>query len=281
MKRLLTLTLAGVFLLTIGLGCGQPVRRKVRPRLQGRVTNPTRVAPTPSAGTSSAGVRLTALGGVLKVFATSPTGKIFSADVGSDGVFAVEVDEKIQYIINFGRDLDTDGDLDTLEGAVSVADGSTRGTTQLIGAPEEATVELGNLALPSTGTFLMASSLDLKTLDTDGDGTKDFSDSDADGNNKEDGLDEVAILGTDKDLIPSWFDNDDNNDGVVDTVFTNDSDHDGITDSLDQEITQIALEIGAILIDGVADADRDGVADPTDTDDANQDIHRLMEQLVE
>ena len=179
------------------------------------------------------------------VVAQSGDGKVVTASVSEDGSFSIYVPTRDIYVISFYEDTDGDGEYDKFDGTCQTEDSS--GPTDLIGS-KGGEVNLGNISFPASGNVIDLVDTLLTTIDTDVDGTMDYSDSDCDGNGTVDTEQEEYIIGSDDDDMPSFCDPDDDNDGIVDSSDPDDND-DGVADTED------------------VDSDGDGIPDDIDLDD--------------
>jgi len=173
----------------------------------------------------------------------------------ANGDFEIALPDHVQQVIlAVLTDLDGDGFLDAVDAIIGF------GGAVLLGIPDEdMSVDIGDVDLDEeTGDVDECSDSPLDEIDTDGDGTDDWSDSDDDGDGVLDADEEEYLTGTDDD-IPFIFDDDWDNDGQDNPVDADD-DGDGIGDPDDP------CDYG-ISLPGWLDEDEDGIYDWQDLDD--------------
>ncbi len=126
---------------------------------------------------------------------------------------------------------------------------------------------------------------DLTPVDTDGDGTPDFRDLDADDDGipdtQEAGVDPTSPLDTDNDGTPNHLDTDSDNDGINDDTEAGtdpsnpvDSDGDGVVDAIDSDSDNDGIPDDQ---EGNVDSDGDGTPDFQDVDSDNDGIPDSVE----
>lgn len=116
-----------------------------------------------------------------------------------------------------------------------------------------------------------------KCLDTDGDGTPNYLDTDSDN----DGILDVIEknIDSDGDSIPNYLDTDSDNDRIPDSIEGNiDSDGDGIMNYLDLDSDGDGIED---RIESYIDSDRDGIPNYLDLDSDNDGINDRVEGVVD